>query len=258
MQANNAAVQGSARGSVGAVVEHARFVWLLQVAYSGELGAAVAYAGHAAAVADPAERRRILEIRSEELDHRARVGRMLGPLGSGPDRGLEARYRRIGSAIAAFCRLGGWFLPMYGAGWIEKLNIAEYERAARLGALCGQAAFADELLFLAEVEWEHERYFRLKAAGHPLARVLRVWRAPAPKAAIRRHFAQFLSEHDPRSAELAVSIDRAGPANRAGSADRVGSAEHMGSADRVGSAEHMSSADRVGSAERAVLASAPF
>jgi hypothetical protein len=236
MQANIAAVgaveavKGPPHGPVGGVVEPARFVRLLQLAYSAELGAAVAYAGHAASVADPAERRRILEIRSEELEHRARLGRMLGRLGSRPDDGLDARYRCIGSGIATFCRLGGWFLPMYGAGWLEKLNIAEYERAARLGAICGQAAFADELLFLAEVEWEHERFFRLKAAGHPLARVLRVWRAPAPKVAIRRHFALFLSEHDPRSAERSVSAEGAGSAKRLALAQRAVPAERAVSA----------------------------
>ena len=168
----------------------ARFVRLLQQAYSGELGAAIAYAGQATAVSDPAERDHIRQIRHEELDHRARVGRMLAELGAVPDRLLELRNRCIGNAIARFCHVGGWFLPMYGAGWIERRNIAEYERAARLSVLCGKARFAEELLDLAEVEWEHERYFRLKAAGHPFAAVLPVWSPPPEKASIRRSFVQ--------------------------------------------------------------------
>ena len=49
----------------------------------------------------------------------------------------------------------------------------------------------DELLFQAEVEWEHESYFRLKAASHPIARLLKVWPAPAPKADIRASYAEF-------------------------------------------------------------------
>jgi hypothetical protein len=127
----------------------------------------------------------------EELDHRARVGRMLCELATAPDRLLELRNRCVGSLIAGFCHVGGWFLPMYGAGWIERRNIAEYERAARLSVLCGLAHLADDLLDMAEAEWEHERYFRLKAASHRLSAVLRVWPAPPTKAAIRQTFDKF-------------------------------------------------------------------
>jgi hypothetical protein len=81
---------------------------------------------------------------------------------------------------------------MYGAGWIEARNLREYERLARTAARCAKPAAADDLLDMAEAEWKHERYFRLKAAGHPLARVLRIWPAPTPKAEIRRTFAELL------------------------------------------------------------------
>src|SRR5688572_33187883 len=120
--------------------DHTRFVRLLQMAYSGELGAALAYRGHAAAVREPDERRHISHIRHEELEHRACVGRMLAALDARPDPLLELRNRCIGTGIAAFCHVGGWFLPMYGAGWIERRNIVAYERAARLGALSGASA----------------------------------------------------------------------------------------------------------------------
>ena len=185
-----------------------RFVRLLQLAYSGELGAAIAYQGHAASVRDPAEREHILLIRAEELDHRACVGRILSQVGGRPDPLLELRNRCVGTSIAFFCRVGGWFAPMYGAGWIEALNIREYERAARLAALSGLAVFADELLDLAEVEWEHERYFRLKAAGHPLARLLKVWPAPPPKAAIRGSYAEFARSLSPAPVRRAARAQR--------------------------------------------------
>jgi rubrerythrin len=173
----------------------ARLIRLLQRAYSGELGAAIAYRGHAASISDPGQRERITRIRFEELDHRERVGHLLGPLGGAPDAGLEWRNRAIGTSISAFCRVGGWFLPMYGAGWIERRNIVEYEHAARLSALAGELDLADDLLDMAEVEWEHERYFRLHAASHWLAHLLPVWRAPGPREAIRGHFTWFLEEH---------------------------------------------------------------
>ena len=169
----------------------ARLVRDLQLAFSGELGAAIAYRGHAASVADPDDRRRIADIRREELDHRDWVGHALDALDARPDRLLELRSRCLGASIALFCHVGGWFLPMYGAGWLESRNLGDYERAARLSAQCGRADLADGLLRLAEVEWEHERYFRLKAASHPFARILKVWPAPPPKAEIRRRFERF-------------------------------------------------------------------
>jgi len=187
-----------------AAARQARFIRLLQLAFSAELGAALAYRGHAAAVTDPAQRRRITEIRLDELDHSARLGRMLGHLHSSPDALLELQYRCIGTAIAAFCHVGGWFLPMYGAGWLERQNIAEYAAAARLAAVCGEPGFADELLLLAEVEWDHERYFRLQAASHRLARLLRIWRAPAPRETIRRDYARFL--HDRARAGVGLAL----------------------------------------------------
>ena len=160
-------------------------VRLLQLAYSGERGAALAYSGHAASLHQPAQRQHVLAIRAEELDHRRRVGHILAALGARPDRLLEMRNLCLGGAIGAFCRVGGWFLPMYGAGWLERRNIAEYERAARLALAYAAPLHASDLLDMAEAEWEHERYFRENAASHPLARLLAVWPAPGPKIAIR-------------------------------------------------------------------------
>lgn len=160
-------------------------VRLLQLACAGERGAALAYTGHAAALHHPAERAHVLHIRAEELDHRQRVARLLTELHASPDPLLELRTACVGAAIAAFCQVGGWYLPMYGAGWLERRNIAEYERATWLALACGLPRHASDLLDMAEAEWEHERYFREKAAAHWLARLLPVWRAPGPKAAIR-------------------------------------------------------------------------
>jgi hypothetical protein len=155
-----------------------RFVRLLQQAYSGELGAAIAYAGHATSVLDPAERERIRQIRTEELEHRALLAGMLVRLGGRPDPLLELRNRCVGGAIAVFCHIGGWYLPMYGAGWIECRNIAEYERAAGLAVDCGQVSLAEPLLAMAATECEHECFFRERAASHWLSVVLPVWSAP--------------------------------------------------------------------------------
>ena len=59
--------------------------------------------------------------------------------------------------------------------------------AARLAAEAGHAEFVDCLLEMAEVEWEHELYFRERVLRHRLARFIPMWPVPAPKAQIRRH-----------------------------------------------------------------------
>jgi hypothetical protein len=171
-----------------------RLVRLLQLAHGGERGAALAYESHARTARTPVERDQILKIREEELDHRARVGRMLARLGERSDPAVERSMERIGRAIAAFCRIGGWFLPMYGAGRLERRNIVEYEDAARAAALSENGEFVDDLLDMAEVEWDHERYFRLKSASHPMWRWTPHWESPPPREEIARSFDRFLRE----------------------------------------------------------------
>jgi rubrerythrin len=164
-------------------------VGILRLAYSGERAAAYAYRGHWASVSDPEECRRIHEIEDEEWHHRRLVGVMLRELGSGPSGWLELKAVIIGRTLAFLCRFSGWFCPMYGAGRLERRNIAEYEAAARHARDCGQEGLVDCLLRMAEVEWEHERWFRQRVLSHPLSRRLPVWPEPPPKSAIREAFA---------------------------------------------------------------------
>jgi hypothetical protein len=91
----------------------------------------------------------------------------------------------IGKAIAAFCHVGGWFWPMWGAGRLERWNIVEYEDAAVYAAACGHPEMIDCLLTMAEVEWEHERFFRERVEDHWLLRVVPLWPVPPPKSEIR-------------------------------------------------------------------------
>jgi hypothetical protein len=178
----------------GAGEARRRLARLLQLAHGGERGAALAYESHARTARTPVERDQILKIRREEIDHRSGVGRMLARLGERPDPAVERSMERIGRAIAAFCRIGGWFLPMYGAGRLERRNIVEYEEAARAAALSGHPEFVDDLLEMAEVEWDHELFFRLKSASHPAWRWFPQWAPPPPREEIRRSFARFERE----------------------------------------------------------------
>jgi hypothetical protein len=43
---------------------------------------------------------------------------------------------------------------------------------------------------MAEVEWEHEKYFRSRVLLHSLGRQLSLWPEPPPKETIRQAFAE--------------------------------------------------------------------
>ena len=163
----------------------AQLIALLRLAYSGELAAAHAYHGHARSVRAEDERRRIAEIEREELHHRVLVGAMLAALGTRPRRGDEWRARLVGRTLGALCHVSGWLVPMYGAGRLESRNVREYEAAARFAREAGRAEWVDSLLTMAEVEWEHEQYFRARVLAHRLGRRLPLWPAPPPKVSIR-------------------------------------------------------------------------
>jgi rubrerythrin len=173
---------------LGANDDRARLVALLQLAYSGELAAAYAYRGHWRSVSCPEERARIREIEEEEWHHRTLIGHILKDLGSSPSRIAEVRSFIIGRSLGALCHVSGWFMPMYGAGRLESHNIREYEDAARLAEASGQKKLIDCLLGMAEVEWEHEAYFRKKVMSHPLASYVPIWPAPPEKGTIRGRY----------------------------------------------------------------------
>jgi hypothetical protein len=166
-----------------------KLIALLQLAYSGEKAAGYAYRGHWKSVTLLEERERIATIEQEEWHHRQLIGQILRELGAEPDAKRELRAAIIGKTLGFLCHLSGWFLPMYGAGKLESRNIREYETAARYAYLCGRSEYLDCLLLMAEVEWEHEHYFRLKVLSHRLGRFLPIWPEPPDKLNIRTSFA---------------------------------------------------------------------
>lgn len=160
----------------------------LQGAFSGELAAGFAYRGHWKSVKDESERTRIQQIESEEWHHREIVRGLLAELDAKGNPIREAIFWTIGRVLGLSCHLTGWFLPMYGAGKLERSNIVEYEVAAAYAQACGQHAMIDCILGMAEVEWEHERYFRERVAGHSWLRLFKLWDAPPVKTSIRTRF----------------------------------------------------------------------
>lgn len=162
-----------------------KLIRLLQNAYSGELAAYYAYEGHWRSLSDPTEIEAIKKIQREEWEHRECIGRFLKELGSAPNPRREFVFTCIGKTISLLCRIGGWFVPMYGAGKLERGNIVEYENAARIAAQTECHHMIDELLKMAEVEWDHELYFRQKVMTHWLRFIFPVWSAPPPRETIR-------------------------------------------------------------------------
>jgi hypothetical protein len=162
----------------------AQLITVLQMAYSGELAAGFAYRGHWQSVRDSEERARIKQIEDEEWHHRKLVGEMLESLGAGPNKVRELRATVVGRVLGLMCHFSGWFAPMYGAGRLESRNIVEYETAARHALACGRADLIDCLLAMAEVEWEHEHYFRACVLRHRWSKTIAIW----PKESIRASF----------------------------------------------------------------------
>ena len=164
---------------------HTKLIRVLRGACSGELAAGFAYRGHWKSISSGPARERIQAIEAEEWHHRTLVRGLLTELGSGPSLKREAMFWLIGKTIGILCHIGGWFIPMYGAGRLESSNIVEYEHAAALAREAGYEHMIDCLLTMAEVEWEHERFFREQIAQHWMLRIFRIWPSLPPKAAIR-------------------------------------------------------------------------
>ncbi len=167
-------------------------VAILRLAYSGELAAAHAYRGHRRSVRDMDTRARIQRIEEDEWHHRALVGRMLVALGRRPSRAREVRASLVGRTLGILCHVSGWLLPMYGAGRLESRNVRVYELAARHAATSGHDELVDCLLAMAEVEWDHEAYFRSCVLGHRWASKLPLWQAPGRREDIRESFTRDL------------------------------------------------------------------
>lgn len=168
-------------------------VKLLQLAYSAEMGAALAYRGHWHSLANPVERAEVRHIEAEEWLHRREVGALLQDLMVHPRLAYEIKFFLIGTVLRGLCHLAGWFWPMYGAGRLESRNYREYAQAAAYAFECGHTDYINCLLGMAETEWDHERFFRGKVETHPWHAFMPMWERPPDRATIRQKF--FLVEH---------------------------------------------------------------
>jgi rubrerythrin len=154
---------------------HRALFALLRRAHAGELAAFLAYEGHWRSLRDAVEAEEVRAIAREELAHREGLRLMLERFGQAPGPMRERVFRILGTGIGWLCSFSGWFAPMYGAGFLEKGNIEEYERASELALAAGHEDLVEPLRTMARVEGEHERYFRSKVESHWLARIVPIW-----------------------------------------------------------------------------------
>lgn len=149
-----------------AVAHRKELIHILQMAYSGELAAAFAYAGHWRSLRQAKQKQDIRKIENDEWIHRARVGTMLEELQGKPQIWREIMMASIGITAFLGCFASGWFLPMYFAGRLENDNTKEYFTAAYHAQSLGLAQMNVDLLELSQVELEHEAFFRQIVQGH--------------------------------------------------------------------------------------------
>lgn len=143
-----------------------QLIHILQMAYSGELAAGIAYAGHWRSLRDIEQRKSVQNIEQDEWRHRKIVGDMLLTLEARPQFWRECMMFCIGSSVYTACFLIGWFFPMYFAGRLESANTKEYDCAAYHAECLGLANFQTVLLELSEVELEHETFFKTIVQTH--------------------------------------------------------------------------------------------
>jgi rubrerythrin len=144
-----------------------QLIGMLRSAYSGELGAGLAYRAHWRALSNAHERTAIAKIEDEEWTHRKEVGVLLERLGEKPAKLREIQMAIIGGSVGITCHLGSWIVPMYFAGRLEHSNIREYEIGADCARQLGLPDLERALLEMAAVEREHEAFFLQIVARHP-------------------------------------------------------------------------------------------
>lgn len=138
----------------------AEFVKLLQDAHAGELAAYHAYDGHWKSVKDPNEARFIKAIQADEKKHVSALKDMLQEFYEKPNRLRDLIFIIIGKTASFMCYFTGWYAPMWGAAFIERIGTTNYLRMAALASELHHSEFYDALMDMARCEQRHEDYFR--------------------------------------------------------------------------------------------------
>lgn len=153
------------------------FRWLLRLSFSTERGAAAAYRGHAA-VTSGRVRRQILQVRRDELAHRAELALLLEAHGLRPFPPFEWLFLAVGTTVALGCRVWSHWASAFGASLFEIGGVLEYRKLAALARELGHPEQAACLEHMGAQEAAHEAFFaELARNGGRRAELVR---APIP------------------------------------------------------------------------------
>ncbi len=140
-------------------VHRQKLIQILQLAYSGELAAALAYAGHWRSLRKRDQIDAIHQIEMDEWHHRQHLLKMLHSLEAKPTAWRDIVMGCLGCIIFLGCFISGWFFAMYFAGRLEDGNILEYQVAAQHAQALQLNSLVKQLLAFSAKEEEHEVYF---------------------------------------------------------------------------------------------------
>lgn len=141
-------------------------IQLLQLAYSAERAASFAYQGHAGAVKETVDKKKIKEIEDDEWIHRADVLKIMQEYQIPVSVFYEIKYFIIGKIICYSCYVIGWFMPMYFAGRLESGNVNEYFIMKDYFNLLNITKHDIILTEMGMKEKEHEVFFLSKIKTH--------------------------------------------------------------------------------------------
>lgn len=154
--------------------------WMVRLSYSSELGAATAYAGHAAACRDPAHAAVVARVRVDELHHREQLGAWMTAQGLAPFPPFEWFFLALGTVVGFGCRFWGDRSSAFGASLFEINGVSEYARLRVLAERARLPELADAFETMRVQEQAHRDIFRELARTRADLDVVRAIEARSP------------------------------------------------------------------------------
>jgi hypothetical protein len=141
------------------LLDHPALTSSLQLSYSTERAAAIAYIGHARSLKHQLEREHVQSIERDEWEHRRHVLAIIEEYEIPVSRWLEVKYFVIGKVISCACHVIGRFMPYFFAGKLESGNVCQYFVMIQYFRSLGISKHDQLLWEMGIKEKDHEVYF---------------------------------------------------------------------------------------------------
>lgn len=132
---------------------------MLQLTYASERGAAIAYNGHARAVASDEDRAVVAQIEKDEWHHRERLLTVMQGRGVRRLGWLDWVFFFVGTTVSFGCQFWPEWASALGASWFEVNGVSEYRRLASLARWAGQDDLVPLFDEMADQEQVHRDIF---------------------------------------------------------------------------------------------------